>query len=104
MCGPMQTTTPGGNKYFALFINDLTRKTSTYLIKQKSEVFYVFKRFKATTERQCGEKIKVLRTDGGGEYTSLEFGRVCESVGITHEVTPPYTPWQYSSFFLSQLA
>ena len=36
--------------------------------------------------------VKTLRTDGGGEYTSNEFGAYCEKEGITHEITPPYTP------------
>jgi len=92
VCGPMQIETPGGSRYFALFIDDLTRKAWTFLIKQKSEVLDVFKRFKAMVERQCGEKIKLLRTNGGGEYTSVEFERFCDIEGIVHETTPPYTP------------
>ncbi|GAU38979.1 hypothetical protein TSUD_378550 [Trifolium subterraneum] len=36
--------------------------------------------------------IKVLRTDGGGEYTSKEFENYCKYQGIIHEVTTPYTP------------
>jgi hypothetical protein len=34
----------------------------------------------------------VLRTDGGGEYTSTEFENYCKEKGIIHEVTAPYTP------------
>ena len=30
--------------------------------------------------------------DGGGENLSAEFAEFCEKKGITHEVTPPYTP------------
>jgi len=36
--------------------------------------------------------LKILRTDRGGEYTSKEFEDFCESKGIIHEVTTPYTP------------
>lgn len=43
-------------------------------------------------EKQCGKLIKVLKTDGGGEYTSRDFQNFCEKKGITHEVTAPYTP------------
>lgn len=36
--------------------------------------------------------MKILRTDGGGEYTSNEFEKFGEDNGIQHEVTAPYTP------------
>ena len=36
--------------------------------------------------------IKILRTDGGGEYVSNEFKEFYESEGLIHEVTPLYTP------------
>jgi transposase InsO family protein len=35
-----------------------------------------------------------LRTDEDGEYTSLEFAKLCENEGIVHEVTAPYSPQQ----------
>jgi len=43
-------------------------------------------------ERQSELKIKILRTDGGGEYNSKEFKEFCETKGIEHEVIAPYTP------------
>jgi len=49
-----------------------------YLIEAKSEVFEVFERFKSMVERQSGKILKVLRIDGGGEYTSREFEYLCE--------------------------
>ena len=54
----------------------------------------VFSKFKSMVERQSGRKLKVLRTDGGGEYVSKDFDRLCEKEGIVHEVVPPYTPQQ----------
>jgi len=44
--------TPGGNKYFVSFIDEHNRMIWLHLIKAKSEVFEVFKRFKAMVERQ----------------------------------------------------
>ncbi|GAU33536.1 hypothetical protein TSUD_143290 [Trifolium subterraneum] len=58
----------------------------------KSEAFEVFKRFKTLVEKQSDKSIKVLITDGGGEYTSKEFENYCKDQGIIHEVTTPYTP------------
>ncbi|WJX17846.1 hypothetical protein P8452_07710 [Trifolium repens] len=60
--------------------------------KTKSDAFEVFKKFKTLVEKQSDKSLKVLRTDGGGEYTSTEFENYCKEQGIIHEVTAPYTP------------
>jgi hypothetical protein len=62
----MQVDSYGGNKYFVSFVDDFSRKMWTYLISKKSEVLSVFKKFKLIVERQSGNKLKTLRTDGGG--------------------------------------
>ena len=67
----------GGNKYFVTFIDDFSRKLWSYLIKKKSEVIEVFSKFKFMVERQSGRKIKILRTDGGGEYVSKDSSALC---------------------------
>lgn len=43
-------------------------------------------------ERQSGQQLKILRTDGGGEFNSKEMSNFCADKGILHEVTAPYTP------------
>ncbi|KAM2961184.1 hypothetical protein FF1_030791 [Malus domestica] len=94
ICGPMQTTTTAGNRYFLTFIDDCTRMCWIYFLRHKSEVLNVFKRFKATVELQSGYKLKKLRSDRGGEYTSMEFNRFVEDVGLERQLTTPYTPQQ----------
>ena len=63
LCGPMQNSSLAGNQYFLTFIDDFTRKTWVYFLKNKSEVFEKFRNFKALVENQSGKHIKVLRTD-----------------------------------------
>ena len=58
----------------------------------KSEVFGIFKRFKAVVGKQSGKQLKALRSDGGGEYIGHEFRDLYEQEGIEHEVITPYTP------------
>ena len=94
VCGPMKTVSLNGSKYFILFIDDFTRMTWVYFLKQKSEVFSVFKKFKALVEAQCGCLLKKLRTDNGKEYTSTEFNMFCEDLGIEHQLTVSYSPQQ----------
>ncbi|KAK2981445.1 hypothetical protein RJ640_001959 [Escallonia rubra] len=58
VCGPIDPASLGKNIYFLLFIDDYSRKTWVYFLKQKSEVFSTFKRFKALVEKQSGYQIK----------------------------------------------
>ena len=82
VCGPMRIASIGQNKYFILFIDDLTRMTWVYFLNSKSQVFFVFKKFKALVENQSGCRIKTLKSDNGKEYTSSQFDQFCEDCGI----------------------
>eukprot|EP00253_Pinus_taeda_P034280 PITA_34280 len=53
-----------------------------------------FKEFKALVENQTKKKIKVLRTDNGGEFYSKEFEEFCKKCGMAWQKTTPYTPQQ----------
>lgn len=57
------------------------------LIKFKHEVFIEFQKFKVKVEKQSGQKLKILRNDGGVECNSTEFKRYYEKNGIEHDVT-----------------
>jgi hypothetical protein len=57
-------------------------------------VFSKFKEFKALIKNLSERKIKILRSDNGGEYTSKEFVNYCKYVGIKRDFTTPYNPQQ----------
>ena len=57
VCGPMRTTSHGGNKYFILFIDDYSRMTWVYFMKERSQVFSIFKKFKNFVEKQTFENL-----------------------------------------------
>lgn len=65
-----------------------------YPLKHKSEVFDRFLEWKAMVEKTSGHKLKVLRTDNSGEFTSTKFEEFLKSEGIHHECTIPKTPEQ----------
>lgn len=94
VCGPMQTESIGGSKYFETFIDDYSRCCKVYFMKQKSDVLGKFKEFEKIFSNECGQKISRLRTDNGGEYTSNEFQEYLKSQGIHHETTVPHASQQ----------
>lgn len=90
--GPMHTNSLNGSKYFLLFIDDFSRYAWVYFMKQKTEVFDWFVKFKAMVENEVGEKIKVLRSDNGAEYVSNQFQCFLQKHGVQHQLTVPYSP------------
>lgn len=94
LCGKLNPGSLGGGNYFVTFIDDASRYTWVYILKNKSDVFNAFKSWKTLVENQYEKKIKILRTDNGGEYTSVEFEGYLQDEGILHEKTIPKTPEQ----------
>ncbi|GJT40096.1 retrotransposon protein, putative, ty1-copia subclass [Tanacetum coccineum] len=64
-----------------------------YLLKSKDEAIDKFVLYKTEVENQLGKKIKVVRSDRGGEYVA-PFAELCAKHGIRHEFTAPYSPQQ----------
>ena len=69
-------------KYALKFIDDFSRFCWVYFLKHKSEFFGLFKVFKALVENQSGRKLKIFRSDNGGEYVKSELIQYCEDAGI----------------------
>ena len=63
-------------------------------MKHKSDVFGIFKKWKAQVENQTSKKIKYLRTNNGLENRDKEFIRFCELEGITRHFIVKGTPQQ----------
>ena len=49
--GPMNTCARGGYYYFITFTNDLSRYRYIYLMKNKSDSFEMFKRYRNEVEK-----------------------------------------------------
>ena len=52
LCGPITPPSHGKNLYFMFFIDDFSRKTWVYFLKEKSQAFEAFKKFKAMVEKE----------------------------------------------------
>ncbi|MCO5594006.1 hypothetical protein L7F22_048025 [Adiantum nelumboides] len=94
LCGPMPTISLTGSSYILTFIDDWSKCTVLYFLKQKSEVLTHFQHYKTFVERQLNKSLRNLRTDNGDEYVSNAFKDNCMQEGIFHQLTVPYSPQQ----------
>ena len=84
VCGPMHIKSLGGSRYFVTFIDDCSRYTQTYFLKNKDEVLEKFKEF-VNYVNTLGKKVKILRSDNGGEYCSKTIQDYLKEHGIQHQ-------------------
>jgi transposase InsO family protein len=86
-----RATTKGlkGEKYFMLLVDDYTRMTAVCFLKNKLEAFENFNIY-----NEMDSKIKCLRYDNGGEFTSKEFMDYYNSHGIKSQFSIARTPEQ----------
>lgn len=94
LMGPTRTPSYSGNSFMLIFIDDFSRYTWVYFLKNKSQVFSIFKEFKELVEGELDSKIKRLRTDNGGEFIKDEFLSFCRQHGIRRDFSCAETPQQ----------
>jgi transposase InsO family protein len=94
LCGPISPPTHGGKRYFLLLVDDKTRYMWLVLLRSKDEAPTAIRRWQAGVEVETRVKLRVLRTDRGGEFNSTEFGEYCADRGVRRHLTAPYSPQQ----------
>jgi len=67
----------------------IQERLGVYLMKTKDEVFTKFQEFKVEVENLTDRRIKILRSDNGGEYMSKEIIAFCKESGIKRELIVP---------------
>ena len=82
LLGKIKQPSTRSYQYLITFIDNFSRYVWVYFLKHKDEALEKFKEFKTTVERELGKKIKCLRTDNGGEYTSIEFNNYLKELNI----------------------
>ncbi|CAI7911723.1 unnamed protein product [Closterium sp. NIES-54] len=93
--GPTRAPSLSGSCYFLTIVDDHTRAVWVYPLKTKGEVAVaVLKEWMPRAQRESGHKVKVIRTDNGGELIGADFEAVLKKKGIQHQLTVPYNPQQ----------
>jgi transposase InsO family protein len=77
-----------------MITDDHTRYVWVYILKRKNDAYIKFCEWKTMAEKAHGKSLKALRTDDGGEFTSIEFEEMLKKNGIKHELTVPKCPPQ----------
>lgn len=73
-------------------MDDYSQYLWLQLLTSKDEAAEAVKRFKARVE--SGKKLRMLRTDRGSEFTSVEFTAYYADEGVVRHHTATYSPQQ----------
>lgn len=87
MCGHLSTKSLSGTRYILTITDDFSRFTWLFFLKFKLETLSKFRQFKAMVELQGAHKLKIIRSDRGGEFTSDAFVTFCNEAGIVRQLT-----------------
>nr|GEV13901.1 ribonuclease H-like domain, reverse transcriptase, RNA-dependent DNA polymerase [Tanacetum cinerariifolium] len=94
LCGPISPATHSGKKLIFLLVDDCTRFMWAYFLTSKDQAFSTFKEFRQHIEMEMRMKLRMLRINKGGEFTSNEFTKYCKENGKARKLTMPYSPQQ----------
>ncbi|MBW0494009.1 hypothetical protein O181_033724 [Austropuccinia psidii MF-1] len=92
ICGPIQTASIGGAKYFMIIVDQYTGYINIKFLKLKNDAYMHFQNFKEQAKNKLQKRIQSIMTDGGGEFVNSNFRKLTDQYGIDHIISPPYTP------------
>lgn len=82
--GPSSIISLFGFKYFITFMDDYSRVTWVYLLKNKSDVFVAFKSFYHMVATQFSAKLVILCSNNGGKYIFNSLSSFLDEFRIVH--------------------
>ena len=83
-----------GNHYGLVIVDDFSRYTWVFFLRDKSITQEVFKRFAKKAQNEYDVTIKHVRSDNGTEFKNTHIEDFLDDNGITHEFSAAYTPQQ----------
>ena len=90
--GPIAYISIGGNKYGLVIVDDFSRYTWVFFLRDKSEVQGIFKKFVRRAQNEFELKIKNVRSDNRTKFKNTSIEEFLDEEGIKHELSAPYTP------------
>ena len=80
--GPSRISTLNGFLYFVIFVDDYSRMTWLFLMKERSELPCILSTFYNEIFVQFNKRIKILRSDNASKYTQS----VMNSFYVDHDI------------------
>lgn len=90
--GPAPVRSIGGSNYYLLFQDLFSHEEHVYFLKQKSEVFKTYKKYRAWLRVQRKGKVIILGSDRCGEFNSNEFNNHLKHAGTIWHLTVHDSP------------
>ena len=94
LCGPFETPSLGGNRYYAIFKDEHSAYRLIVFLETKDQLLEKLKQVVTQIRSETGNNVIRLRTDNGREYLNKDVTAFLQEKGIFHEVTAPYNPEQ----------
>jgi transposase InsO family protein len=82
----------GGSKYCLVIVDDYSRFTRVFFLREKSQTQETLKRFLRRAQNEFGLRIKKIRSNNGTEFKNSQIEGFLQEEGIKHEFYSPYTP------------
>lgn len=92
--GRYHTTSHNGSHYFLTIVDDYTRGTWVYLMKQKTQIVEILMSFCNMIKTQFNVDVKRIWSDNGTEFMNSGLHTFLQQRGILHESSCAGTPQQ----------
>ena len=90
--GPASVQSIGGNHYYNLYQDQSSHEEVVYFMRNKSETFHNYRKYKAWVKVQRGAPIRIFGCDRGGEFMSKAFTEHLENAGTVRHLTVHDSP------------
>ena len=91
LAGPNKQTF-GKAAYNLVLVDVFSRLSWVFLLKKKSDAEEAILNWLPVAERQCGRELKILRSDGGGEFVKSTLKATLKQWGVEQQFTAPRNP------------
>ena len=85
--GPSRVPSPSRHLYYIVFVDDYTRVSWVYLIKDRRQVLDIVRQFTQEIITQHSITPKIIRTDNALELVQSALQQFCVDQGIIHQIT-----------------
>ncbi|KAF9663835.1 hypothetical protein SADUNF_Sadunf17G0093300 [Salix dunnii] len=92
--GPASVTSFDGFRFYLIIIDEYSRYVWLFPMARKSEVATIFPMFIKRMENQFSTTVKIIQSDGGGEFVNIVLQSYFAAHGIIHQRSCPGTPEQ----------